>query len=119
MGTGLPHASRALPAGTRFNFSLNEAAIVTFTFSRPAAGRLLGRSCQVPSPRNARHRRCTRQIKLGSFTFLGLRGVNHVSFRGRISPQARLGRGTYTLTITAKAHERYAKARSLSFTIAG
>ncbi len=58
-------------------------------------------------------------MRLGSFSFLGLSGVNHVAFRGRITSHTRLGRGTYTLTISARAHGHNAIPRSLSFTIAG
>jgi len=119
LGSGLPHASRRLAVGTRFDFTLNEAAIVTFTFSRPASGRLVGHSCQAPSSHNSRRRRCTRLVSLGSFSFLGLSGVNHVSFHGRISSRARLGRGSFALTISARAHGHNAKPHSLRFTIAG
>lgn len=76
--------------GTTFSFTLNEAARVTFTFTQK-----------------------NRQRPLGSLTVAGHPGNNKLAFSGRISGHAKLGPGTYTVTIRAGA----STPQRLTFTI--
>jgi YVTN family beta-propeller protein len=106
--------------GTTFSFSLNEQASVSLSFSELLRGRKVGRRCVAKTPKNARHKRCTRTLAAGTLSFGGHTGANTVSFQGRISSSRRLVPGRYTLIITAtnSAGVRSAPA-SLSFTIVG
>ena len=118
-GNGLAHMSRRTPVGTIFSFTLNEAATVTFTFTRPASGRLVGHSCKAPSSHNRGHRPCLRAVTVGALSFLGYRGSNHIVFRGHISSHVRLGPGRHTLIVSARSHKRPGVSRYISFTVAG
>jgi hypothetical protein len=118
-GNGLAHMSRRLPVGTVFSFTLNEAATITFTFTRPAAGRMVGHTCKAPSSHNRGHRSCLRAVTVGAFSFLGYRGRNHIVFRGHISSRVRLAPGRHTLIVSARSHKRPGVSRYLSFTVAG
>ncbi len=106
------------PIGTTFSFTLNEAASVTFAFTRQAAGRRAGKKC-VPQSRGNRHKpRCTRTVSAGTLTFSGRAGTNKVRFEGLISRQKKLKPGSYTLLVIATASGKRSTTRTLHFTIA-
>ena len=97
-GNRLARISRAKPpTGTTFSFSLNQQAIVTFSFTKRASGR---------------------KVTAGRLTFTGHGGTNKVVFQGRISPVKKLKPGYYTLVITATNSAGVRSSpKSLSFTI--
>jgi DNA-binding beta-propeller fold protein YncE len=75
--------------GTSFSFTLNQAAVVVFTFTQ----------------RGHRH-------ALGRLTITGQAGQNKLAFNGRINRHTKLKPGTYTVTIRAGA-----STQRLTFTI--
>lgn len=110
--------SKKPPIGTTFSFSLNEAASVTFTFTEPAAGRKVGKSCVAQTDRNKHKRRCTRTLTAGTFTFSAHAGTNKLHFEGLVSKHAKLKPGSYTLLVTATAADKQSATGTLHFTIA-
>jgi hypothetical protein len=120
LGSGLASISRArrAPVGTRFAFTLNEAATARLTFTQKARGRRVGKSCVTPSLRNSHKRKCSRTIIAGTLSLVGHSGADAVNFQGRISSSRRLARGRYTVTITATdAAGQQSAPSTLSFTI--
>jgi hypothetical protein len=110
-------AEPARPRGSRVTFSLSQAATVTLTVQRRAAGRRVGGSCRRPTARNRGRRRCSRLITVpGSFTVAGRAGSNAFHFTGRLN-----GRGLkprrYKLTGTPSANGRLGAAVSAPFRI--
>jgi streptogramin lyase len=95
-------ANRARGVGTTFSFSLNEPATVSFDFTRPAAGRRVGRRCLTPTPHNARRKPCTRRRTIATLAFNGHSSRNRVVFEGRVSRLRRLKPGRYTLVVHAR-----------------
>lgn len=51
---------RKTPVGTRFGFTVNEAAAVTLTFGRVLPGRRVQRRCRALTERDRHDPRCTR-----------------------------------------------------------
>ena len=105
------------PTGTIFSFSLNEQAIVSFSFTQ-----LLGRprdahSCLAKTHKNVKRTICD-TAAAGVLSFAGHSGTNNVIFAGRISHTSKLNPGQYQLTITATdpAGQRSTPV-SLSFTV--
>lgn len=119
LGTKLAHLSRgSVRVGTKFSFTLNEAATVNLAFVQPAAGRRVKGSCVAPSARNRRSRTCTRSVTQGTLVLSGHAGRDVVSFQGRISRSRTLRPGAYTLVLTAtNAAGQRSVPRTLHFTI--
>jgi hypothetical protein len=116
----LPHisATKKLPVGTTFSFTLNEPATVTLRFTQKASGHMVQRKCVAPSAKNGHKPRCTRAIAAGSFTLAGHLGTNRVRFAGRVSHTNKLKPGRYTLQITAtNTQGEHSAPQSLTFTI--
>jgi hypothetical protein len=109
---------KKLPLGTTFSFSLNEPASVTFTFTEPASGRKVGKTCVTQTKKNKKKRRCTRTIVAGTLTLSAHTGMNKVSFEGLISKHKKLKPGSYTLLLTATASGEHSTPSTLHFTIA-
>jgi len=109
--------SKLPPLGTTFSFTLNEPASVTFTFTRPASGRRVGRTCVAQTKKNEHKRRCTRTVVAGTLTFTARGGTNAVRFEGRLSAHKKLGPGSYTLLALATSTGRHSVTRTLHFTI--
>jgi streptogramin lyase len=99
--SGAAKRRRAIPLGTTLKFRLSEAATVTFTFTRKAAGRKSGDRCVAPTRSNKGAKRCTRLVIAGTLTKNGTSGTNRVSFSGRLGRKA-LSAGSYRLTGTAR-----------------
>ena len=78
------------PVGTMFSFTLNETAIVTFTFSQTVAGRKVSGHCVKPGKSNRHKRRCERVGNRATLSFTGHPGVNHVYFDGVIAHRSNL-----------------------------
>ena len=106
------------PVGTRFSFTLNVPASVTFTFTEPAGGRKVGKKCVAQTKKNRHKRRCTRTVIAGALTFSAHAGTNKVRFQGLISRHRKLKPGSYTLLATATASGKHSTTRTLHFTIA-
>jgi hypothetical protein len=118
-GSSLPAVLSRTPVGTTISYRLSEAARVTFTFSRRARGRKVGRKCVKPKRSNRRKRRCARYVKAGTLKFNGKQGTNRVKFQGRLSRRKRLALGRYRLTVGAKdaAGNVSKRTRPVSFRI--
>lgn len=100
---GSARGRRAPKRGTTIRFTLSEAARVTLTVERRAAGRRSGRRCVAPTAklRRARARACTRFVVAGTLMRgSGRQGANAVAFSGRIGRRA-LTAGRYRVTATA------------------
>jgi len=110
-------ASRHVPVGTKFTFTLNRPANVRFDFTQPAPGRKVNGRCVAPNRHNQHKRRCTRAAIRGSHTFAGHAGQNTVKFFGWLSRHKRLKPGRYTLVITATTPGAGSTSQKLKFTI--
>ena len=122
-GTKLAHLSaskrRRPPVGTRFSFALNEAAMITFTFTQSVPGRKTSGKCVAQTHDNSRKPRCALIRVAGRLTSSQrTAGTNRVVFQGRVSRTHKLKPGRYTLVITATANGKTSPPSSLSFTIA-
>ncbi len=85
------------PIGTTVRYTLDGAARVTFTITKPAAGRRVGRRCVRPAAARPGARRCVRTLRLkGSFAHQGVPGQNSFRFTGRLRRKA-LAPGPYRL----------------------
>jgi CSLREA domain-containing protein len=85
------------PIGTTVRYRLDGTAKVTFTITKPAAGRRKARRCVNPAAARPGARRCVRTLRLkGSFAHQGVAGLNSFRFTGRLRRKA-LALGPYTL----------------------
>jgi DNA-binding beta-propeller fold protein YncE len=105
------------PVGTRFTFTLNEAARVTLTFTRKVAGRSVKRRCVAATRANRRRRKCERTVTAGTLSFSAPAGADSIAFAGRLSRAKRLAAGHYTVAIAAEASGRSSATSRLRFTI--
>lgn len=109
-------AKHSSPVGTTFVFTLDQAASVTLSFTRPGTGRTVGSRCAAVNERNRKQRKCT--LVAGAITLAGHAGVNTVTFQGRVSPGKKLAAGSYTLVVTAVgANGQASKPQTIKFTI--
>jgi hypothetical protein len=91
------------PTGATVSYTLDEAALVTFTIQTSQPGRISKlRACIRQTRANRHARRCTRRVVLGSFTEHGNAGANHFHFTGRLNGHA-LPAGSCTLIATPRA----------------
>jgi hypothetical protein len=82
---GASIAQRRVPVGSTVRYRLSEAAAVTFTVQRQAAGRRVKGRCVKPTRRNRRRPRCIRNVRLrGNFVHPGGAGRNSFRFSGRL-----------------------------------
>jgi Ca2+-binding RTX toxin-like protein len=81
-------AGAAAARGTRFRYTLSEAATVTFAVERKTSGR------------HANGRRRTRFVRVGSFVAAAAAGANATRFSGRLGTTT-LRRGSYRVSLTA------------------
>jgi hypothetical protein len=106
------------PVGTKFSFTLNQQARVSFAFTQQVAGRKVKGKCVARTRRNRHRRSCRRTLTRGTLSFAGHSGRNRVSFQGRISARRKLPLGRYTLVITAtNAAGQTSAPQRLSFAI--
>jgi len=112
-------ARRRPPVGTTFKFTLDKPALVRLDFTQKVPGRKAGGRCVAQNRHNRHHRRCTRTVVRGTFSFLGHAGTDSVRFQGRVTPSKKLKPGRYTLVITAITPGALTTtSRKLTFTIA-
>jgi hypothetical protein len=104
-------------AGTIFSFDLDEAARVTFTFTKLAKGRKVHKRCVAPTKKNKHKRRCARSIVAGRLTFSAHAGANKVTFDGLIANHKKLKPGSYTVHATATASGESSTSNTLHFKI--
>ncbi len=90
-----------VPVGTRFSFTLSEAASVTLTFTQHLPGRSVKGRCVAQTHKNRRAHSCRRALTRGTLPFSGKSGSNTLSFAGRVPHVGLLASGTYTLTVQA------------------
>jgi hypothetical protein len=109
---------RKLPIGTTFTFKLDRIAQVTFTFTKPAPGRKVGKRCVAQSRKNKRKQHCRRTVSAGAMTFAAHAGANKVRFQGLISRRKKLKPGSYKLRALASTAGMRSRTATLSFTIA-
>jgi hypothetical protein len=114
-------ASRLRKFGTKVTYTLSQAASVRFTVQQPQLGRKVrhGRktTCDRPTAKNAKRKRCTRIVTLsGSFTLTGVAGTNKFHFTGRLNGK-RLAPGKYMLVATPQANGKTGRAVATSFKI--
>jgi hypothetical protein len=102
------------PIGTTFSFKLTERAHVTLTFVPRFSGR---RKCTLRETPTGITRTCTRVFAIGTLSFDGHAGANHVRFSGRLSNVAKLAPARYRLTISARNAVGAATPVTLHFTI--
>jgi hypothetical protein len=108
---------KKLTVGTTFSFKLDRAARVTFTFTRAAPGRKVGKRCVAQTHKNGHKRRCTRTVVAGTLSFAAHAGTNKVRFQGLISRRKKLSPGSYKLLVTATTAGQRSRTGTLSFTI--
>jgi CSLREA domain-containing protein len=106
------------PVGTTFSFTLNQAAIVSFSFTQGVGGRKVKSKCVAQTKKNRHQHACKRTVTRGTLSFAAHAGTNKAVFQGRISHALKLKPGTYALVITARnsAGQSSSPAR-LSFTV--
>lgn len=96
----LARISRAkTPIGTTFSFSLNEQAMVSFSFTQLLSQGAHG--CPTKTHKNVKRHGCDNTVTRGALSFTGHSGTNIVVFAGRISRTDKLKPGRYELAITA------------------
>jgi hypothetical protein len=119
--TAAARRKRRVARGTSFRFTLSEAAKVTFTIERRSKGRKVGKRCRKPTKGNRKRRRCTRYVKVRTFSRAGKAGKNRVAFSGRIRKGKRvrkLALGRYRATLRASdSGGAKSKLRRVSFRV--
>lgn len=99
--TSMSVSPKSVGSKSKIKFKLTEKARVTFFAQKPAAGRLVGKSCRKPSAKNRKGKRCTRWLRASkSFRANGKKGSNSVKFTGKIG-KSTLKRGRYRIAATA------------------
>lgn len=99
--TAMSVSPRRVGSKAKIKFKLTEKARVTFVVQKPAAGRLVGKSCRKPSAKNRKGKRCTRWLRASkSFRANGKKGSNSLKFTGKIGSKT-LKNGRYRLAATA------------------
>jgi hypothetical protein len=95
------HSARSgLAVGTRFSFSLDQPATLTFNFMRTQTGRVAAGRCAAATAANSRARSCTRQLPAGRLTLKAHAGTDVLAFGGTTSSGA-LAPGSYTALVSA------------------
>ncbi len=93
--------ARGRRAGTTFTFELSQAATVTFTIERSGKGReSADGTCQKPSRKNRKGRRCTLFLALGGFDQASQAGESQIAFSGKLGSRP-LRPGSYRATLIA------------------
>jgi hypothetical protein len=104
------------PVGTRFAFTLNESARITFTFTQLLAGRRVKRRCAAPTATNLHAKACQRTEKRGTLSYSAAAGSHQLSFDGLIG-RTRLVAGGYAVAVTAADAAGRSHTTTLHFTI--
>jgi len=95
------HSARTgLAVGTRFSFSLDQPATLTFSFMRTQTGRVAAGRCAAVTAANSHARSCTRQLPAGTLTLKAHAGTGALAFAG-ITSSGALAPGSYTVLVSA------------------
>jgi Tol biopolymer transport system component len=106
----------AAKAGTAFRFTLSDAADVTITIQRRAAGRRSGGRCKKPTRRLRKRPACVRYVKKGALV-RGLKAGRHsIAFSGRIGRKA-LKPARYRAVLIARNAGGKSKPVKLNFRV--
>jgi hypothetical protein len=106
------------PTGTRFTFSLDDAASVKLTFIQHVERRRVSGRCVLRTAANADKPRCsTLHLTRGHVSATGKVGTNAVAFAGKLSNATFLKPGDYSVIITATASGNTSEAVELQFTV--
>lgn len=104
--------------GTKFRYTLSEAASVTITIQRARPGRRTAGRCVKRTPALRRAKKCTRYTKTGALRRASAEGANKVPFSGRIGRKAlRPGRYRALFVATDAAGNKTPKPVARSFTV--
>ena len=76
-------AARTVKRGTRFRYTLSEAATVSVTVERKLPGRRVNGRCVAPKPSNRTKKRCIRYKRAGVLTAKQEAGRRRLPFTGR------------------------------------
>lgn len=111
-------AASRLPVGTRFSFSLDQAATITFRFMRSARGRIVGGRCVAAGAANRRAPRCRRTLSAGTVRLRASAGATTRAFSG-VTSRGPIAPGSYTVLVSAVgASGQRSAIRSLHFMVA-
>ena len=106
------------PVGTTFSFVLDQPARVSLAFVQKLAGRKVNARCVAPTRANRHKPVCERQIPTATLSITGHRGINQLTFQGRVSRSKSLRSGRYSVLLAAtNAAGQRSLPRSLNFTI--
>jgi hypothetical protein len=110
--------SKQTPVGTRFAFTLNESARVTFTFTQLLAGRRVKDRCAAPTATDRHAKTCRRTERRGALTYSVAAGAHHLSFDGLIG-RTRLQAGNYAVAVVAAGASGRSRTTTLRFAVVG
>jgi hypothetical protein len=107
------------PVGTKFKFTLNEAATVKLVFTHKLTGRRVKHKCKPQTKHNAGDKRCTYTSTAGTTTITADAGSNTYKFTGKLGKH-KLAHGTYKLALTAtNSAKQHSTTKTLTFHIVG
>jgi hypothetical protein len=102
------------PVGTTFTFTLNEPALVKFTFTARLAGRTVEHRCVPKTTHNAGRPHCAFKSSVSSQYH---KGPDRWVFGGGLVKVGFLSPGNYTLTLTATVGALTSIPRHITFTV--
>ncbi|MFA4928366.1 MAG: hypothetical protein WC558_07605 [Patulibacter sp.] len=109
--------AKRTPAGTTVRFTLSAPATVSFTISRPVAGRKVGARCRKATRALRTRRPCVLQRPEGTITRRNLKaGPQTLRFTGRVGRKA-LRSGKHELRVLATSAAGTSKAVTVKFTV--
>ena len=82
--------------GAKVSYTDTQAGTTTFTVLRLAPGRKVKGKCVKARRENRKKKRCTRMVRVGTFTHVDVAGANGFHFSGRVGGR-KLKRGKYRL----------------------
>jgi hypothetical protein len=108
-----------LPLGTRFSFTLDQPATLTFSFMHVVTGRLAGGRCAAATAATAGAKPCALHRAAGTLTISAQAGGGRLRFAGS-TPHGALAPGSYSVAVSAVgvAHRR-STVRTLRFVVSG
>jgi hypothetical protein len=114
LSSGLASASKGVPRGTVFTYTLNQDAAVTVEVKRVKAGRLVGKKCKRPTKATAKKKKC--DLTEHKLFRRGKQGKNKLPYTGRVKGKA-LRPGAHVAVFTAKAPGGKPRSDSAGFRI--
>jgi hypothetical protein len=102
--------------GTVVTYDDSVAATTTLTVQRPAIGRRKGGACVKATRRPPKSKRCTRYVRVGSFTHPDTAGHNSFRFKGRVGGR-KLKPGAYRLRAVPRNAAGAGKAATRRFRV--